>query len=78
MIIDIRDVSKYQKGHLKDAKNIPFAELYFHPEKRLNKSTTYYFYCDSGVKSKMLVTYLSRLGYHCVNLEGGYANNLFK
>ena len=78
MIIDIRDSSKYLKGHLKDAINISFLELYLHPERHLKKNMKYLLYCDSGVKSKILVSYLNRCGYHCVNMDGGYANYLFK
>lgn len=78
MIIDIRDHSKYLKGHLKDAVSISFSELYLHPENHLNKNDEYYLYCDSGVKSKILVRFLNKLGYHCVNIEGGYSNPLFK
>ncbi|MBR3210903.1 MAG: rhodanese-like domain-containing protein [Bacilli bacterium] len=78
MIIDIRDASKYAKGHLKDARNIPFFELYLHPDLYLDKKSTYYLYCDTGVKSKILVVYLNKQGYHCVNIEGGYVNHLFK
>ena len=77
MIIDIRSSSKYSNGHLKDAVHIPFSELYFHPEQYLDYQTPYSIYCDTGVKSKLLVHYLKQLGYNCVNLEGGYSNHLF-
>ena len=78
MIIDIRDPEKYAKGHLDGAVNIPFFSLYFHPENYLEKSKKYILYCQSGSNSFLLVTYLNKLGYHCVNLEGGYAKNLLK
>lgn len=78
MIIDIRSYSKYLEGHLKNAVHIPFSELYLHPENYLNFDQQYLIYCDSGMRSKILVLYLKKHGYNCVNIDGGYANNLFK
>jgi len=78
MIIDIRDFSSYQKGHLNGAISIPFNKLLLYPEKYLRKDVEYRLYCNSGSQSKMLTSYLNRLGYHCVNIEGGYLKNLFK
>ena len=78
MVIDIRSPEEYAKGHLSGAVNIPFFSLYFHPEKYLEKDKQYILYCQSGSNSFLLVSYLNRKGYHCVNLDGGYAKNLFK
>ena len=78
MIIDIRDPIEYQKGHLSDAINIPFLQLYLFPSKYLEYNKTYTLYCNSGSKSSMLVTYLNHKGFHCVNLEGGYSKHLFQ
>ena len=71
MLIDIRDKEKYLKGHLNGAVSIPFLELFLNPN-RLSKDKEYTLYCDTGSKSKILVNHLNKLGYHCVNLDGGY------
>ena len=78
MIIDIRNSTSYLKGHIENAKNIPFSKLYFHPDEYLDKQKTYYLYCDTGHRSKLLVSYLKSLGFKCVNIEGGYSKYLFK
>ena len=78
MIIDIRDALRYAEGHIEGAIHIPFYSLYANPQVYLNKGMTYQIYCDTGVKSSLLVSYLKNLGYHCVNLEGGYVKHLFK
>lgn len=77
MLIDIRDSYSYQKGHLEGAVSIPSFSLMKNPEQYLDKEKTYTLYCQSGVKSKRVVSFLNALGYHCVNLEGGYSKHLF-
>lgn len=72
MIIDIRSKEKYNRGHLNNAINISFNELFNHPSKYLNKDTVYQIYCDTGSRSKVLVNTLNRIGYNCVNIDGGY------
>ena len=78
IIIDIRDDTSYTTGHLPGAIHISATNLYLHPEKYLNHDTKYSFYCHSGHQSKLLVTYLNMLGYHCVNIDGGYFKNLLQ
>ena len=77
-IIDIRDKFQYLNGHILDAQNIDFYELFFHPEKYLIKDQVYYIYCNSGSKSKRVVEQLNKVGYHTVNIIGGYKNYLFQ
>lgn len=71
-IIDIRSRNDYLLGHIDDSINIPYMELFNNYSKYLNKSDTYYIYCSSGNTSKRLVDYLNSIGYHTVNIEGGY------
>lgn len=78
MIIDIRSSSKYENGHIEGAISIPFKELITKYDKYLTFDEEYYIYCDSGNTSSMLVNYLNKLGYHCVNIDGGYANYLLR
>lgn len=78
MYIDIRSHDKYLNGHIENAKNIGMYELLLHPGMYLSKSRTYYIYCDTGFRSKMVVDKLYSIGYNCVNIEGGYNNYLIK
>lgn len=77
-IIDIRDRYRYLEGHIPNSKSIPYNELNRNPEKYLKKDNIYYLYCDSGFRSKYLVQRLNTLGYHTVNIIGGYNNYLLR
>ena len=76
IIIDIRNSYKYSLGNIPNSINISEFNLTYNPSQYLNKVDTYYLYCDSGVRSKKLVSYLCSLGYKCVNIDGGYNNYL--
>jgi len=76
IIIDIRDSAKYNYGNIPGSINIPEYDLTYNHNRYLNKVDTYYLYCDSGIRSNRLVSYLCSLGYKCVNIEGGYNNYL--
>ena len=71
-IIDIRNRKDYLLGHIDGAESIPYFELFSNYNKYLNKNETYHIYCKSGNTSKRLVEYLNSLGYHTVNIDGGY------
>lgn len=75
-IIDIRSPEKYLEGHIPGALSINAYDLLFHTEKYLKKEETYYLYCDSGIRSRMLTEKLNRKGYSTVNITGGYHNYL--
>ena len=77
-IIDIRERNRYLQGHIPNAISIEATELSKYPEKYLKKDSTYYLYCDSGFRSKILTQRLNRLGYHTVNIIGGYNNYLLR
>lgn len=72
MLIDIRDKYEYILGNINGSINIPYNYLALMPENYLNFDTTYYIYCDSGSKSRRLCIELNQLGYHVVDLIGGY------
>ena len=74
ILLDIRDKYEYILGSIKNSINIPYNYLFLMPENYLNKTSTYYIYCDSGSKSRKLCGHLTSLGYHCVDLIGGYKN----
>ena len=71
-IIDIRNIEKYNNGHILNAKNIPAQELIIKPEKYLNKYEKYYIYCQKGIQSRKICQMLSNNGYNVVNILGGY------
>lgn len=72
IIIDIRDNYSYSISHVKNAINIPYYNLLNNYSHYLNKYSIYYLYCDTGDKSILVVQRLNGLGYHLVNIEGGY------
>lgn len=76
VIVDIRNSSQYQMGHIPSAISIPEEELLKNPSIYLNTDSIYYLYCNSGIRSKRCVNYLNSLGYHTVNIFGGYQNYL--
>ena len=73
-IIDIRSKGKYMQSHIYNAKNIDQNNLIDMPHMYLNKNTTYYIYCSSGIKSKRCCKMLEVQGYKVVNVEDGYEN----
>ena len=77
-IIDIRSLNNYNKGHIDGAIHINQFDLLFNPSNYLNKEEIYYIYCNSGVSSKVVVNKLNSLGYHTVNIDGGYNNYLLR
>lgn len=71
-IVDIRDKYQYYLGHLPNATNIPYIYLIMTPENYLNRDEQYYFYCEHGEKSRRICLHLQELGYHAIDLVGGY------
>lgn len=72
-IIDIRSSDKYNFGTIKNAINISENELLYNYEKYLNKSDTYYIFCQTGRSSKLICNILYSLGYKVYSLIGGYS-----
>ena len=72
IIVDIRNAYYYSMGHIVGAINIPYYNLLNNYSHYLNKYSIYYLYCDTGDKSILVVQRLNGLGYHLVNIEGGY------
>ena len=78
VIIDIRDSSQYQIGHIPNAISIPEEKIIKQPSFYLKKNNVYYLYCNSGFRSRKCVNYLNSLGFHTVNILGGYQNYLLR
>lgn len=72
ILLDVRDKYEYIIGNIKNSINIPFNYLALMPENYLNKTNTYYIYCEYGGKSRKLCIILKQLGYNVVDLIGGY------
>lgn len=71
-VIDLRTIENYNNHHIPNAKNIPFEKLITKPSSYLDKNETYYVYCTHGKKSISVCKILNNLGYHVININGGY------
>ena len=75
VVVDVRPVADFAKGHILGARSIPLAEL----EKRAGdldkyKAKPVIIYCDAGNRAGGGVALLRRNGFaNVVNLTGGYA-----
>ncbi len=47
-------------------------KLLIDPKKYLNAGTKYYIYCQKGISSSKVCQILNRMGYHTINIVGGY------
>lgn len=77
-IIDVRNPNRYLQGHIPGAISVFSNELFNHPNRYLDVHEVYYLYCESGMRSRKLVSFLNELGYHTVNIVGGYHNYLLR
>ncbi len=71
-LIDVRDKYEFILENIQGSRNIPYHYLMMMPEQYLEKGKTYYLYCDSGAKSRKVCAHLNNLGYHTIDLVGGY------
>ena len=73
IIIDLRDLASYRKGHVRNAINIPYSELEEYLEKkqdqkyRFPKDKLLIFYCDRAARN------LARQGCRTRSVIGGFA-----
>jgi rhodanese-related sulfurtransferase len=72
-IVDVRNSDEFAAGHLRDAKNIPLADLSSRiGELDKSKTRTVVVLCQSGVRSDKAVRQLAAAGFEdVVSLEGG-------
>lgn len=71
-LIDIREPYEYNRGSIKGAINIPMKYLLLNPEKYINKTNTYYVFCEMGSRSANITKKLNIKGYNTINVLGGY------
>ncbi len=75
LIIDIRAVAEYKKGHIKGAKNVLLSEFSSSLETYFDyKNKPVLIYCNSGSTTGRAIKLLKKAGYEKINnLEGGVA-----
>ncbi len=74
LLIDVRETSEWDAGHLNDAINIPMALLPLKIEEVApNKDQKIVLHCERGGRSSQSVLTLEKMGYTDVsNFAGGY------
>jgi phage shock protein E len=81
MLIDVRELTEWNEGHLEDARLVPLSEMR-DPQKRINatkdlsKEEIIYCHCRSGKRVFIATHYLSREGYDIRPLKAGYKDLL--
>lgn len=71
-LIDVRDASEYQAGHVEGARLLPLEVLRADPDAVLARGATIVFVCAKGVRSMQAAKLAERFGHERVyNLEGG-------
>jgi rhodanese-related sulfurtransferase len=72
-VVDVRGSDEFAAGHLRDAKNIPLADLTNRiAELEKSKNRTVVVVCQSGVRSDKAARQLAAAGFEDVySLEGG-------
>lgn len=70
-LLDVRTMTEYNNGHFKNSINIPLDEL---RERygEISPSKPVYINCQSGLRSYIACRQLTKKGYTCSNLAGGY------
>jgi rhodanese-related sulfurtransferase len=71
-LIDVREPSEWDTGHIPGARLVPLEQFRADPEKALVRGTTTVFICAKGVRSLAAAKLAERFGYeNLYNLEGG-------
>jgi rhodanese-related sulfurtransferase len=72
-IVDVRDTAEFANGHLRDAKNIPLADLAGRiGELDKSKARTIVLVCQSGARADKALRQLAAAGFEdVVSLDGG-------
>ncbi len=71
-ILDVREDSEYQSGHLQNSLHIPMDQLSERATQELDKTAPVLVYCRSGNRSAVAAEILINLGFdQVINLDGG-------
>ena len=75
VVVDLRSAEAFSKGHIVNAKSVPFDELEGHLEKLAKfKNKPIVAVCDAGITSNKAANTLRNSGFESVyNLKGGMA-----
>jgi hydroxyacylglutathione hydrolase len=72
IIKDVRKTTEFETGHVKDAENIPLAQI-SELMTEFDREEPNYVHCAGGYRSMVAASILKSRGYHnVVNIEGGY------
>ena len=72
IIIDVREISEFERGHIKGAINIPLSELRERTDE-IPKDRPVYLHCRTGQRSYNATLALQNLGFHnIVNITGSF------
>jgi len=75
ILLDVREPSEFQQGHIQGARNAPLQSLQSYCEKKLpNKDTRIIVYCQSGGRSSSAAKLLKQLEYTNVANLGSIKN----
>lgn len=73
-VLDVRRFNEFAEGHVKDAVNLPLAEMTDVAQiAQLEENQNIYVHCAAGYRSVIAVSLLKRQGYHNLrNVSGGW------
>lgn len=72
IIIDVREIYEYERGHIKGAINIPLSELRERIEE-IPKDKPVYLHCRTGQRSYNATLALQNMGFHnVINITGSF------
>jgi rhodanese-related sulfurtransferase len=74
LVLDVRRSTEFADGHVKDAVNLPLAEMTDVAQlANLEENQNIYVHCTAGYRSTIAVSLLKRQGYHNLrNVLGGW------
>lgn len=74
LVLDVRRFTEFADGHVKDALNLPLAEMTDVAQvANLEENQNIYVHCAAGYRSTIAVSLLKRQGYHNLrNILGGW------
>src|SRR6185437_15647235 len=74
LVLDVRRSTEFADGHVKDAVNLPLAEMTDVAQlSNLEENQNIYVHCTAGYRSTIAVSLLKRQGYHNLrNVIGGW------
>lgn len=74
MLVDVRSVEEFDKGHVKNAENFPLTQI-IDPLQlaQLDDESNIYVYCGGGYRSVVACSVMKKEGFHNVrNILGGF------